>query len=167
MNFKNSHCTISKKFLLILGCFENLYYKKYPKIKKANQDLSTHLKLSFSEFNKELNKIVKEYKEEFLYLKYTLLKNLRLPYDTNFFRQYDDALELTQEDIQNIIQEEKKYYEDKYNETEINGFWKAKNRTRKTFLFYFFIHFFYRLILKNIFFQVINRKEIQFTQLLR
>ena len=83
-------------------CFENLYYRKYPKIKKANQDLSTHLKLSFSEFNKELDKIVKEYKEEFLYLKYTLLKNLRLPYDTNFFRRYDDELELTQEDIQNI-----------------------------------------------------------------
>ena len=75
------------------------------KFKKANQDSSTHLKLSFSEFNKELDKIVKEYKEEFLYLKYTLLKNLRLPYDTNFFRQYDDTLELTQEDIQNIIQE--------------------------------------------------------------
>ena len=30
--------------------------------------------LLFSEFNKELDKIVKEYKEEFLYLKYTLLK---------------------------------------------------------------------------------------------
>ena len=61
-------------------CFENLYYRKYPKIKKANQDSSIHLKLSFFEFNKELDKIIKEYKEEFLYLKYTLLKNLRLPF---------------------------------------------------------------------------------------
>lgn len=81
-------------------------------------------------------RIVKEYKEEFLYLKYTLLKNLRLPYDVNFFRQYDDALELTQEDIQNIIQEEKKYYEDKsmkYNETEINGFMEKLNIQFETF----------------------------------
>ena len=117
-------------------CFENLYYRKYPKIKKANQDSSTHLKLSFSEFNKELDRIVKEYKEEFLYLKYTLLKNLKLPYDTNFFMRYDDSLELTQEDIQNIIQEEKKYYEDKsmkYNETEINGFMEKLNIQFETF----------------------------------
>lgn len=117
-------------------CFESLYYRKYPKIKKANQDSSTHLKLSFSEFNKELDRIIKEYKEEFLYLKYTLLKNLRLPYDTNFFMRYDDSLELTQKDIQNIIQEEKKYYEDKsmkYNETEINGFMEKLNIQFETF----------------------------------
>ena len=47
-------------------CFEYLYYRKHPKIKKANQESSTHLKLSFSEFNDELDEIVKEYKDELL-----------------------------------------------------------------------------------------------------
>ena len=45
------------------------------------------LNISFYEFVKELDEISKEYKEEFLYLKYTLLKNLRLPYDTDFFKK--------------------------------------------------------------------------------
>lgn len=117
-------------------CFEYLYYRKHPKIRKINKDSSSLLKLSFFEFNRELDEIVKENKDEFLYLKYTLLKNLRLPYDSNFFRQYDDELELSQEDIQNIIQEEKNYYEDKsmkYNETEINGFMEKLNIKFETF----------------------------------
>ena len=117
-------------------CFESLYYRKYPKIKKANQDSSTHLKLSFSEFNNELNEIVKEYKEEFLYLKYTLLKNLRLPYDTDFFKKIEEEADFTPEDIQDIRQDEKNFLEDKsikYNETEINGFMEKLNIQFETF----------------------------------
>lgn len=121
-------------------CFEYLYYRKYPKIRKINKDSSSLLNLPFSEFNRELDGIVKENKEDFLYLKYTLLKNLRLPYDSNFFRQYYDELKLSQEDIQNIIQEEKNYYEDKslkYNETEINGFMENLNIKFETFALLF------------------------------
>lgn len=117
-------------------CFEFLYYRKHPKIKKKNQESSTHLKLSFSEFNNELDEIVKEYKDEFLYLKYTILKNLRLPYNSNFFKQYDDEAGFSQEDVQDMIQEEKNYYEDKsmkYNETEINGFMEKLNIKFETF----------------------------------
>ena len=32
-------------------CFESLYYRKHPKIKKANHNSSKHLRLLFSEFN--------------------------------------------------------------------------------------------------------------------
>lgn len=54
--------------------------------------------------------IVKEYKDEFLYLKYTLLKNLRLPYNSNFFRQYDNEAGLSQEDIQEMQCQNCGYY---------------------------------------------------------
>ena len=117
-------------------CFESLYYKRHPKIKKANRNSSKHLRLSFSEFNIELNEIVKEYREEFLYLKYTLLKNLRLPYDTDFFKKIEEEAEFTPEDIQEIRQDEKNFLEDKsikYNETEINGFMEKLNIKFETF----------------------------------
>lgn len=121
-------------------CFETLYYRKHPKIKKANQNSSTHLSLSFSEFNKELDEIIKEYKEEFLYLKYTLLKNLRLPYDTDFFKKIEEEAEFTPEDIQSIRQDDKNFLEDKsikYNETEINGFMEKLNIQFETFALIF------------------------------
>ena len=95
------------RFFVFWFCFEYLYYRKHPKIRKMNKNSSSLLKLSFSEFNRESDVTIKENRDEFLYLKYTLLKNLKLPYDSNFFRQYYDELELSQEDIQNIIQEEK------------------------------------------------------------
>ena len=117
-------------------CFESLYYRKHPKIKKANYNSSKHLRLSFSEFNNELNEIVKEYKEEFLYLKYTLLKNLRLPYNTDFFKKIEEEAEFTPKDIQEIRQDEKNFLEDKsikYNETEINGFMEKLNIKFETF----------------------------------
>lgn len=106
-------------------CFEYLYYRKYPEVKKINKNSSTLLKLSLFEFNKELNEIAQENKENFLYVKYTLLKNLRLPYDSNFFIKYYHEAEFSQKYINEIIQEEKNYYENnsiKYDETEINGF---------------------------------------------
>ena len=74
--------------------------------------------------------------EEFLYLKYTLLKNLRLPYDTDFFKKIEEEAEFTPEDIQEIRQDEKNFLEDKsikYNETEINGFMEKLNIKFETF----------------------------------
>lgn len=121
-NFENQE---DCKSFIFWFCFEYLYYRKYPKVKKTNKDSSAPLKLNFSEFNKELNEFAQENKEDFLFLKYTLLKNLRLPYDSKFFRKYDHEAGFSLEDINDIIQEEKKYYENKsikYNETEINGF---------------------------------------------
>lgn len=46
-------------------CFESLYYRKHPKIRKMNRDSSSLLKLSFSEFNRELDEIVKKIKMNF------------------------------------------------------------------------------------------------------
>lgn len=123
--------------LLFFGFVLKAYIiKDIPKSKKANRNSSKHLRLSFSEFNNELNEIVKEYREEFLYLKYTLLKNLRLPYDTDFFKKIEKEAEFTPEDIQEIRQDEKNFLEDKsikYNETEINGFMKKLNIKFETF----------------------------------
>ena len=113
------------KSFIFWFCFENLYYQKYPEIKQANKKSSTKLKLSFSEFVKELDEISKENKEEFLYLKYTLLKNLRLPYDSNIFMKCYHEAEYSEKEIQKFIQKDKEYYENKsikYDEIEINGF---------------------------------------------
>ena len=103
-------------------CFESIYYRKHP---KSKAEKSTQLVLSYSEFHKELKTLAEENKEDFIYLKNTLLKNLRLPYDPDFFRKYDRELGYSKEDINRKIQEEKEYYEDKtkkYDDIAINGF---------------------------------------------
>ena len=113
------------KSFIFWFCFENLYYQKYPEIKQTNRKTISHLKLSFSEFVKELDEISNENKEEFLYLKQTLLKNLRLPYDSNIFRECEHEAGYSKEEIQQSIQDEKDFYKNKsikYDETEINGF---------------------------------------------
>lgn len=109
------------KSFIFWFCFENLYYRKHPKLKKE----SSRLVLPYSEFHRELNILAEDKKDEFLYVKYTLLKNLRLPYDSSFFSKYDNEAGFSDEDIKQIIQDEKEYYENKtirYDETEINGF---------------------------------------------
>lgn len=124
------------KSFIFWFCFEYLYYRKHPEIKKINEETSSLLQLTFCEFNRELDEIAQENKDEFLYIKYTLLKNLRLPYNPDFFTKYEKEAEFTPEDIKDIRQEEKKYFEDtsiKYNETEINGFIENLNIQFETF----------------------------------
>ena len=106
-------------------CFENLYYRKYPEIKEKDIKNSTKLQLTFSEFFEELEEYTKENKEEFLYLKHTLLKNLRLPYDSNIFIKCYHEAEYSEEEIQEYLKEDKEYYQNKsikYNDVEINAF---------------------------------------------
>lgn len=121
-DFKNIDNCIS---FIYKFCFEDLYYSKYPEIKQLNKASITNLKVSSYEFLEEINELAQETQRDFLYLKYTLLKMLRLPYDTNFFRECDHEAEFSQEEINDEIQKEKNYYENKsikYDEIEINGF---------------------------------------------
>ena len=121
-NFENN---AERNSFVFWYCYENLYYRKYPEIKEKNSNNSRKLKLTASEFFTGLNEISKENKEEFLYLKQTLLKNLRLPYDNNIFMKCYHEAGFSKEDIQNSIQEDKEYFENKtirYNDIEINGF---------------------------------------------
>ena len=68
------------------------------------------------------------------------MKNLRLQYDTDFFKKIEEEAEFTPEDIQSIRQDEKNFLEDKslkYNETEINGFMEKINIQFETFALIF------------------------------
>ena len=121
-NFENN---AERNSFVFWYCYENLYYRKYPEIKEKNSNNSRKLKLTASEFFTGLNEISKENKEEFLYLKHTLLKNLRLPYDNNIFMKCYHEAEYSEKEIKKFIQKDKEYYENKsikYDEIEINGF---------------------------------------------
>jgi len=106
-------------------CFESLYYSKYPKLKEKNRKSVSQLKFSDFDFYKELISLTEKNKEDFLFLKYTLLKNLRLPYDPNFFRKFDIEAGFSKKELEEIAQSEKGYYENKsirYDDIKINGF---------------------------------------------
>lgn len=121
-----------KNLGLELFVFKRIYYDKSKKIFFSSY-LAEHMINPIGSF---LLMFSNTDFEEFLYLKYTLLKNLRLPYDTDFFKKIEEEAEFTPEDIQEIRQDEKNFLEDKsikYNETEINGFMKKLNIKFETF----------------------------------
>lgn len=93
--------------------------------KAKNKKSVSQLKFSDFDFYKELISLTEENKEDFLFLKYTLLKNLRLPYDPNFFKKFDIEAGYSKKELEEITQSEKDYYENKsirYDDIEINGF---------------------------------------------
>lgn len=121
-----------KNLGLELFVFKRIYYDKSKKIFFSSY-LAEHMINPIGSF---LLMFSNTDFEEFLYLKYTLLKNLRLPYDTDFFKKIEEEAEFTPEDIQEIRQDEKNFLEDKsikYNETEINGFMEKLNIKFETF----------------------------------
>lgn len=121
-----------KNLGLELFVFKRIYYDKSKKIFFSSY-LAEHMINPIGSF---LLMFLNTDFEEFLYLKYTLLKNLRLPYDTDFFKKIEEEAEFTPEDIQEIRQDEKNFLEDKsikYNETEINGFMEKLNIKFETF----------------------------------
>lgn len=129
MDFK---LAFDKNLGLELFVFKRIYYDKSKKIFFSSY-LAEHMINPIGSF---LLMFSNTDFEEFLYLKYTLLKNLRLPYDTDFFKKIEEEAEFTPEDIQEIRQDEKNFLEDKsikYNETEINGFMKKLNIKFETF----------------------------------
>lgn len=129
MDFK---LAFDKNLGLELFVFKRIYYDKSKKIFFSSY-LAEHMINPIGSF---LLMFSNTDFEEFLYLKYTLLKNLRLPYDTDFFKKIEEEAEFTPEDIQEIRQDEKNFLEDKsikYNETEINGFMEKLNIKFETF----------------------------------
>ena len=69
-------------------CFPELYLNKYPN-REFNHSI-IKIKLTKEEFYKELKYFVKKEKDDFLFLKHTLLKNLNLPYNESFIEDDDE-----------------------------------------------------------------------------
>ena len=95
MDFK---LAFDKNLGLELFVFKRIYYDKSKKIFFSSY-LAEHMINPIGSF---LLMFSNTDFEEFLYLKYTLLKNLRLPYDTDFFKKIEEEAEFTPEDIQEI-----------------------------------------------------------------